>query len=464
MKPLILTGDELLSLGFEESPALGRIIKIARFNYRENQREKVMQLLAKLLQKPEDYAEDKVWSPVADALKKVEPTEIQLQQNPGYSSFGADQIEEGAKLQMSVAMQLPVAVAGALMPDAHHGYGLPIGGVLAVKNAVIPYGVGVDIGCRMSLSVFDIPSQDFAHHRSKFKRELIANTAFGAGNGFKGAARAEHAVLEDPAFDTTLLLKSLKDKARDQLGSSGSGNHFVEFGFLELPSAPNELNIPAGRYLALLSHSGSRGLGATIANHYTKLARSVCLLPKEAAHLAYFDLNSEAGQEYWIAMNLAGDYAAANHQVIHQKISDAIGGQVIAHVGNHHNFAWKERYDGQELIVHRKGATPADSGILGIIPGSMAAPGYLVRGKGFEAALRSASHGAGRKMSRTRARNSFTSASIQDLLKSKGITLIGGGTDEAPGAYKDIREVMRAQEDLVDIVGTFQPKLVIMDK
>ena len=257
-------------------------------------------------------------------------------------------------------------------------------------------------------------------------------------------------------------MKNLKDKAWSQLGSSGGGNHFVEFGIIEFEQDDVLLNIPKGKYVALLTHSGSRGMGATIAGQYTKMAKEVCKLPEVAKNLAYLDLNSQLGQEYWLAMNLAGDYASACHEIIHSKMQHALGAEVLTKVENHHNFAWKEIWNGEEVIVHRKGATPAAKGVMGIIPGSMTAPGFLVRGKGKENAINSASHGAGRQMSRTQAIKTITTNQMQTILKDQGVTLIGAGLDEAPMAYKDIHQVMAAQEDLVDVVAKFTPKMVRM--
>lgn len=379
-----------------------------------------------------------------------------------YAIYGEEYIEEGARKQMDIAMKLPVSVAGALMPDAHQGYGLPIGGVLATRNAIIPYGVGVDIGCRMALSIFDIPGENYFGNEAKYKRELIAHTKFGAGQSFKGDERAEHAVLDSNEFGATRFLKGLFDKAYGQLGTSGGGNHFAEWGIIEFAERDEILNIEKGRYVALLTHSGSRGFGATVANHYTKLAKELCRLPKEAENLAYLDLNSEAGMEYWIAMNLAGDYASACHEVIHERLTKAIGAEVLAKVENHHNFAWKETLNGEELIVHRKGATPAGKGVMGIIPGSMTAPGFLVKGKGEVNALYSASHGAGRQMSRKKAFENITREEMKAVLKAHDVMLIGAGLDEAPGAYKDINKVMAAQTELVDVVARFEPKMVRM--
>lgn len=253
-------------------------------------------------------------------------------------------------------------------------------------------------------------------------------------------------------------------KAVRQLGTSGQGNHFVNFGELEL-EADNALQLPAGNYVALLSHSGSRGLGAAIAQHYSFLARESCKLPREAQHFAWLDLHSEEGQAYWMSMNLAGDYARACHERIHLNLAKALGLIPVANVSNHHNFAWEEEIaPGNFAIVHRKGATPAYEGQPGLIPGSMATPGYLVCGKGVRESLFSASHGAGRAMSRQQAQSTFTQSALKKFLAQAGVTLIGGSVEEMPLAYKDIERVMRAQENLVEIQGRFMPRIVRMNK
>jgi tRNA-splicing ligase RtcB len=275
----------------------------------------------------------------------------------------------------------------------------------------------------------------------------------------------DDAIFERSEFNEIPMVRHLKNKARKQIGSSGSGNHFVDFGIVSITDVNNDLGLEVGEYLGLLSHSGSRGLGATIAKFYTDIAMSQCLLPKHAKNLAWLDMDSEAGQEYWLAMNLAGDYASACHHHIHHRIARALGEQSLTMVENHHNFAWKETLaNGKEVIVHRKGSTPAAKGVLGIIPGSMTAPAFIVRGKGNEQALNSAAHGAGRAMSRTKARNSFTNKEMRQLLKKKQVDLIGGALDESPMAYKDIHQVMSAQHNLVDVLGTFLPKIVRMDR
>lgn len=379
-----------------------------------------------------------------------------------YPVWGAEGIDPAAIEQMDNSMRLPISVAGALMPDAHVGYGLPIGGVLATVGAVIPYAVGVDIACRMRLSVFDANPNLMRGQKDRFEKALIANTRFGAGAEWKGAQ--EDAVLDESAWQATPLLRSLHSKAVKQLGTSGSGNHFVDLGEFTLEQDDTQLGLAAGNYLALLSHSGSRGVGFQIATAYSQIARKMHpQLDKGMAHLGWLPLDSAAGQEYWLAMELAGRFAAANHRLIHLRIATALGMRAVAAVENHHNFAWRERLpDGREVIVHRKGATPAANGVLGVVPGSMADPGYVVRGKGNASALNSAAHGAGRQMSRTKALASITKPQRDAYLRERGVTLIGGGLDESPQVYKPIEAVMNAQTDLVDIVGRFLPRIVLM--
>lgn len=463
-----ITGTDLLNIGFAQNQALGVALETIATHLCEYDKTAVLAELSAVLNDPITHIGHEVWSTLAETLVAIEAKAqanqtiaINAEPKP-YTIYGAEGIDEGAIRQMDIAMRLPVTAAGALMPDAHQGYGLPIGGVLATKNAIIPYGVGVDIGCRMCMSVFDIPGDFFTENQASFKRELIAFTRFGAGAGWTKHQKADHAVLERDEFKQINLLQTLMDKAHSQLGTSGGGNHFVEFGLLEVMEEDPQLNVPKGTYLALLTHSGSRGFGATIAGHYTRMAKELCPLPDEARNLAYLTLDSQAGQEYWMAMNLAGDYASACHEVIHERITKAIGAQLLARVENHHNFAWKEIHNGEEYIVHRKGATPASKDVLGIIPGSMTAPGFLVRGKGEPQSLASASHGAGRQMSRTQAIKSITGNAMREQLQAHGVTLIGAGLDEAPMAYKDIHTVMEAQRELVDVLAKFTPKMVRM--
>ncbi len=461
-----MNGKHIAKLGFERK-AIG--LALAAANTREGaglERGAVLTELRAVQADPAAYLAGGVYAELAAELS-AQNALIDSRQGEAlrpaplpYGVWGADLIEPGARAQMDVAMRLPVARAGALMPDAHVGYGLPIGGVLATDNAVIPYGVGVDIGCSMRLSVF--PVQPDALKIEEAKTLLLRHTRFGAGVAFEKREREDHAVLHEATWDSQSLLGHLRDKAAAQIGSSGSGNHFAEFGTLTLPSA--DLRLEAGMYLALLSHSGSRGFGAQVAGHFTGLAERLHPhLDPAARKLAWLPLDAEEGQAYWQAMSLAGRYALANHELIHARLARALGVNVLASVHNSHNLAWRQQVNGQELIVHRKGATPAASGQLGLIPGSMADPGFVVRGRGHADALNSASHGAGRQLGRKAAASTLVKKEVTAYLKQRGVTLIGGGIDEAPQAYKRIGDVLDRQNDLVDVVAQFTPRVVRMD-
>lgn len=441
-------------------------INIISKHCKHDTNEHIKDIIKQITTNPAAWRDHEVWGKLAHHLAPEEEIttvkHYELRNEPVYcKTYGGKYIDTNAKHQMNVALQLPVSIQGALMPDAHGGYGLPIGGVLATDNAVIPYAVGVDIGCRMALTIFNENEKYVQRYVYQIKQALKEWTHFGMEGSL--STRQEHTVLEDTMFKEIPLLRSLQGKAARQLGTSGGGNHFVEFGTIEL-FENNTLNVPAGNYLALLSHSGSRGLGAAIAMAYTQIAKDICRLPSEAQHLAWLDMNSEAGQEYWMSMTLAGNYAKACHDRIHANLTKALGLQPIALVENHHNFAWKELLNDREVIVHRKGATPAHEGELGIIPGSMTSPGYLVAGKGITQALYSASHGAGRALSRKRAKESTTQSALKKMLAQANVTLIGGSTEEAPTAYKDIETIIGAQQNLITVQGKFQPRIVRMNK
>lgn len=414
------------------------------------------QQIREVLAQPESHTGDADFGAFAQSL--IADRDFVLKDPISYQTWGTE-IDPGAHAQMRQACSLPVSVGAALMPDAHIGYGLPIGGVLACDNAVIPYAVGVDIACRMKLSIFDLPAEALLK-TLQFEQALEKGTRFGVGSVHEKPQ--DHAVM-DQDWTVTRVTREHRDKAWKQLGTSGSGNHFVEFGVLTIDHRDEELNLDAGQYVALLSHSGSRGTGASVCSAYSAIAQQ--RLPSkynDLGRLGWLDLDSEAGQEYWAAMNLMGDYAAANHAVIHRLIAKQLGAKVLAGVENHHNFAWKEVHNGREVIVHRKGATPAGAGVLGVIPGSMADPAFVVRGKGVAASLDSASHGAGRKMSRTKARDMYNWKSVKNDLAAKGIKVLSAGADEVPYVYKDILSVMAAQTDLVESIARFDPKIVKM--
>ena len=423
--------------------------------------------LAQVAKNPDSFAEDPEWGELARLIAENYPqgTVFTPRKTPApWQQWGQVHVEPSAIQQMENACLLPIAVRGALMPDAHTGYGLPIGGVLAVKNAVIPFAVGVDIACRMRLSVLDWPLSSLQTRREALIEALETETAFGVGAGFEKGDKRLHPVMDED-WDIVKPAGASKDKAWKQLGSSGGGNHFAEFGELHLatPASLGGVRLEAGAYLALLTHSGSRGTGEAVANHYSKLAMNLRPgMPTALKHLAWLDLDSAPGQEYWAAMQLMGRYASANHELIHRHVLDHLGATALTFVENHHNFAWQEEHDGESVIVHRKGATPAGAGVQGVVPGSMGSPGFVVEGLGKEEALSSCSHGAGRLMSRTAAFKSIRPEEVARFLQERGVELLSGGLDEAPQAYKDINEVMAGQSDLVNILARFAPRLVKM--
>ncbi len=461
-----LRTKELNNIGYSTDKQKSMAINTIAKHFKHLSTNDIIGLLTDIRNRPEAYIHDPATQKIAglfmdDATKQTANSFELTQQSLPFKIYGEENIEASAIKQMELALSLPISVQGALMPDAHSGYGLPIGGVLATRNAVIPYGVGMDIGCRMALTIIDADEKFIDRYSHQIKQAINTYTHFGMEGGLE--TPQDHEVLDDPAFRKTPLLKKLHGKAVKQLGSSGGGNHFVDIGVIRL--ADNiELGLPPNDYMALLSHSGSRGLGANIARHYTQIAMNTCKLPREAQPLAWLDLDSEAGQEYWLSMTLAGDYARACHDRIHNNLLRALGLKALYKVENHHNFAWKDRLaDGTEAIIHRKGATPAHDGELGIIPGSMTAPAYLATGKGKPEALYSAAHGAGRAMSRQQARESNTNSALKKMLTQADVTLIGGSLEENPLAYKDIDMVMQAQTELITVQGVFSPRIVRMN-
>jgi tRNA-splicing ligase RtcB len=463
----LITGKILKLHNWPEGKVIGLAKRAAaELAAQGSERDTVLAHLDAVRNDPAPFLADPILAELARECLRLQPKEIVSEDLRSealpYPVWGRECIDDASLAQMDNAMRLPVSVAGALMPDAHVGYGLPIGGVLATENAVIPYAVGVDIACRMRLSLYEVSPIVLGQKKGQFEKALWEQTVFGMGARWDGRQRPEHEVLDDPAWQATRLLMTLQDNAARQLGTSGTGNHFVEWGAFELYEAL--LDLRPGKYLALLSHSGSRSVGYKIAERYSKMAMELHPdLKKSVRLLAWLSLDSEEGQEYWLSMELAGRFAAANHAVIHRRLAEAAGLKESAVVENHHNFAWESRLpDGRKVIVHRKGATPAGTGVLGVIPGSMGDAGYLVRGRGMVDSLESASHGAGRRMSRRAALESVSKSTRDAYLHERGVTLLGGGLDESPQAYKPIEQVIAAQKDLVDVLGKFEPRIVRM--
>ena len=456
----------LTRLGINDNMARSMAMATIAKHCKHDTTQQILSTLENIILHPEDYRNDIIWGKLASVLAPATPvtTSYELRDTPlRYAIFGADSIDTLSFRQMDTAMRLPVTVAGALMPDGCAGYGLPIGGVLATdSHVVIPYAVGKDIACRMSLTILDAEPDFLKKHHDRAVNALTENTAFGLDGILP--YRTYHPLFDRCEWRDIAILKKMREKAIRQLGSSGKGNHFVDICEVALPPT-NAMRLAEGRYLAILSHSGSRGLGAAVADHFTAIAKATCHLPRQAGPFAWLSLDSEAGQQYWTCMELAGAYSAANHDCIHENVARALRLKPLVNISNHHNYAWRETLDdGTAVIVHRKGATPAHVGELGIIPGSMATAGYIVSGRGCRESVFSASHGAGRIMSRLDARNSISRHALRKYLAECGVTLIGGTTEEAPMAYKDIHAVMEAQKELVNIEGTIIPRIVRMSE
>lgn len=470
-----ITGKDLIERGWPQGKVIGLALKAANAGeagpLEGAERERQLETLEHVRRKPGQWTMTERYGDLAQEIVRLdtpEPSEAVYRFRSGpdaaYPVWGEHLIEQGAREQMDRAIRLPISVAGALMPDAHQAYGLPVGGVLATEGAIIPYAIGVDIACRMRLTVVEMnpASLDDGATRDALKDVIVKNTNFGAGGSYKPGRRGmDHEVMESPLWEEVPFVKNkrLRELGEAQLGTSGSGNHFVEIGELvDLETRE--------RKVAILSHSGSRGVGYKIADHFTKRAKELHPdLPDEYKELAWLEMDHDLGREYHAAMTLAGEFAKANHEVIHAKILRALGiDEPLSVIDHHHNWAWTEKTtDGKTLYVHRKGATPAKDGEMGVIPGTMGDPGFVVRGLGNPESLESAAHGAGRVMSRTRAFKELSREDMSRYLSERNITLVGGGLDEAPMAYKRIEEVIGLQENLVEVVARFTPRIVRMD-
>jgi tRNA-splicing ligase RtcB (3'-phosphate/5'-hydroxy nucleic acid ligase) len=476
-----MNSRQLVKLGVPQNcvpQAIQAVQAIAKYNHSvaKESRINVEQYIADCIRGTLVFVDDNEQYPHMVALQKLR--ELFLEESSfvpptpiAYRTWG-NEIDAGSHAQMQQACGLPMAVGAALMPDAHVGYGLPIGGVLALDNAVCPFAVGVDIACRMRLSVYDMRPETL-DKKNLFIEALERGTLFGVGVGYERGHQMNHPVMDED-WSITRVTKDCKTVAWQQLGTSGSGNHFAEFGILTVPEYVVNINLVGddtgalhpvhpGRYIALMTHSGSRGAGSNVCKMFSGVAQAKLQKKYEyLGRLAWLDLDTQEGQEYWAAMELMGRYAAANHEIIHRNVSKLLGEKPIAFVENHHNFAWKEVHGGREVIVHRKGATPAGVGVLGVIPGSMATPGYIVAGLGNPESLNSASHGAGRCMSRKQAKDKYNWNATKKNLEAQGVTVLSAAADEVPGVYKDIEGVMDCQKDLVQKIAQFDPKIVKM--
>ena len=360
----------------------------------------------------------------------------------------ASQYEDGAMKQAMDLAKLPFVKGWvALMPDTHQGYGMPIGGVIATDGIVIPNAVGVDIGCGMAALKTDL--QGITTDELK---EVMGEVRSLIPVGFHHHKEPQPWIGFSAAPDDPIIRREL-DSARHQLGTLGGGNHFIEF------QADEE------GYLWVMIHSGSRNLGLKVAKHYHGFAKAMCqrwhvALPNE--ELAYLPVDEQGGKDYIEAMNFCLSFAQANRQAMLHRILDVLGQRHGAHydteVNIHHNYAIQEHHLGRDLWVHRKGATQARLGQQGIIPGSMGSASYIVEGLGNPQSFHSCSHGAGRKLGRKAAQKALDL--VEEQAKMQGIVHSlrhENDLDEAPGAYKDIDQVMQDQVDLVKVLVKLRP-------
>jgi tRNA-splicing ligase RtcB len=373
-----------------------------------------------------------------------------------------EDMDSGAMEQARNLANLPFVHSHiAIMPDAHLGYGMPIGGVMATEGVVIPNAVGVDIGCGMCAQQTSLHSLD----RDKL-RALLTHIRKTIPLGFKHHKSAQdHRLMPKPKSKVPIndlqIVSDQYENGRTQLGTLGGGNHFIE------------IQQGSDGFIWIMIHSGSRNLGYRVADFYNRLAGKISgrfgsRIPKKW-QLAFLPIDSEEGRQYLLEMDYCVDFALANRKLMMERVKDGL--LMLAspvHFGRFiniaHNYAALETHFHRELLVHRKGATRAEEGEIGIIPGSQGTPSYLVRGKGNIESFKSCSHGAGRKMGRKKAQRSLDLHEEQKKLEDQGILHAirsRRDLDEAAGAYKDIDEVVENQLDLVEVIVTLKPLAVV---
>ena len=373
--------------------------------------------------------------------------------------------EEGAIKQAINISQHPWLVGNVcLMPDTHEGYGMPIGGVIALENAICPNMVGVDIGCGMlavKTSLTDITTEQL--------KAILGGSKDNKG-GIRGRIPVgfnhhnkdqEHPFFNLDLWEETTICKQEKKSAKRQIGTLGGGNHFIE------------IQKGDDGHIWFMIHSGSRNLGYKVANYYNEKAKELCSLWKQNKivedDLAILPIGTKEFRDYFKEMDICLEFAYHNRElmanVIKKEFTRVCGNvKFIQEINIHHNYASIENHYGRNVWVHRKGATLARKDTIGIIPGSQGTASYIVQGKGNEASLQSCSHGAGRKMSRKKAREELNLIEEQKKLDEKGILHAirnKSDLDEASSAYKDIDIVMEEQKDLVDILVKLTPLAVV---
>lgn len=356
--------------------------------------------------------------------------------------------DEGTIAQMRNCMRVGNTVAGVICADGHLGYAQPVGGVIAYEKQISISGVGFDIGCGNMAVRLDVPFADVKDRALDMAREIARVVSFGVGRS--NDERVEHDLFDDDAAWDASGMRDYRQKARAQLGTVGSGNHYVDL-----------MRDEAG-FVWIGVHFGSRGLGHTSATRYLKHAGG-----KDGMHVppAVVNEESEIGARYIAAMELAGRYAYAGREWVVNRVRQIVGGSVLDSVHNHHNYAWRETHDGRDVWVVRKGATPAFPGQRGFVGGSMGDDCVILEGLESLAsadALYSTVHGAGRLFGRKEAMRRFTRAEMDTWLVGRGVTLLGAGLDESPMAYRRLPDVLAFHGDTIAVRHTLTPFVVVM--
>jgi tRNA-splicing ligase RtcB (3'-phosphate/5'-hydroxy nucleic acid ligase) len=364
-------------------------------------------------------------------------------------------IEEGALEQARNIANLPFAFNHiAIMPDSHQGYGMPIGGVLAADSAIVPNAVGVDIGCGMCSLRTNLTEMD----RERLKK-VLARARKRIPVGFNHHKEKQPVEWMPETDKRTPVVDSQFESAMYQVGTLGGGNHFIE------------IQKGSDGFIWIMIHSGSRNIGYTVARFYNEKANKMneIWFSEYQKDLAWFPYDSEEFHQYKTEMDYCIEFAFSNRKLMMERMKESVAEvfpdvEFSNFINKPHNFAADEEHFGEQVILHRKGATRARKGEPGMIPGSQGSPSYIVRGKGNPDSFESCSHGAGRVMSRNQARKTLDLQKVKDELESKGVVHAVRGRsdlDEAPASYKDIKKVMELQTDLVEIETELYPLGVI---
>lgn len=362
---------------------------------------------------------------------------------------------------------LTEADAFILMADNHKGYGMPVGGVAVYSDKISPAGVGFDIACGNKAVKLDLKLEQIKGDLPAIADKIWGALSFGIGR--KNATSVSHDLFDDSAWTASEFLQTspeLKKKAQAQLGTIGSGNHYVD------------VFVDEDDYVWIGVHFGSRGLGHTIASYFMKLAGDNINIMDETPHT--LDVNTKEGREYIMCMALAGRYAYAGRDWVCQRVAEIMGGEIIDEVHNHHNFAWKESHNGKDYWVVRKGATPAFPGQRGFVGSCMSDVSLIIKGidsQKSKEAFYSTVHGAGRIMSRTQAAGRFKGwgdkrvqvskgavdfDAVKQRMVDNGIILKGAGADESPEVYKKLDEVIKEHSGTIEILHKLRPLIVCM--